>query len=427
MTGNPADLADVRRRVLKGLVGAQVVAGLGTSGAAVSVLLARDIASADWLISLPPAAMIIGAAAGALATSALARRAGRRAQLAVALTVAAAGALVVVLAGVLGSFAMLIAGSIAYGVGNSAVMIARYAAADLTTPDARGRAMGTVVAATTIGAVTGPNLLAPAGHVASAIALPPLTGPYLLSAAAYLLAAAAIIVSLRPDPLHLAIRLEASPADAHDSETLKAPGALLPLSAANQGIAILVVTNLVMVAVMTMAPVHLSNEGHGLTFIGAVVSLHVAGMFAPAAVTGRLVDTFGPRPVAVAGITGLFASSLLITGGATSPAALIAGLTTLGISWNAGLVAGSALLASALPAQDRPRAQATGEASMSAAAILSTATAGPIAALAGYTALTAAATAAAAAALPVLAHRAGRRGELTAPHRSLGRDSAQTS
>lgn len=41
-------------------------------------------------------------------------------------------------------------------------MLARYAAADLATPRERVRAIGLVISATTLGAVLGPNLLAPA-------------------------------------------------------------------------------------------------------------------------------------------------------------------------------------------------------------------------------------------------------------------------
>ena len=50
------------------------------------------------------------------------------------------------------------------GGGNAAVMLARYAAADLASR--RGRAISTVVAAASVGAIAGPNLLGPAGVLA---------------------------------------------------------------------------------------------------------------------------------------------------------------------------------------------------------------------------------------------------------------------
>ena len=86
-----------------------------------------------------------GSSAAVVPVSALSRRAGRRVGLTVALGIAALGAGGVVLAGVLASFALLCVASVFFGVGNTAVMLARYAAADLSSPGERGRAIGRVV------------------------------------------------------------------------------------------------------------------------------------------------------------------------------------------------------------------------------------------------------------------------------------------
>lgn len=43
-----------------------------------------------------------------------------------------------------------------YGIGTASGLMARYAGADLTSPARRGRAVSTVLFATTPGAVTGP-------------------------------------------------------------------------------------------------------------------------------------------------------------------------------------------------------------------------------------------------------------------------------
>lgn len=203
--------AGVQRRTVRVLVGGQVLAALGAAGSAASGLLALDITGRESLASLPLAALVVGSAATVVPVSALSRRAGRRAGLTVALGAAVVGAVGVVVAGVVGSFGLLLAASVVFGAGNTAVMLARYAAADLSTSAERGRAIGRVVFAATLGGVVGPNLLAPSGAAATALGLPALTGPFLTSTVAFTLAALVLFVLLRPDPLQLAVALD--PAD----------------------------------------------------------------------------------------------------------------------------------------------------------------------------------------------------------------------
>src|SRR5690606_19571646 len=71
-------------------------------------------------------------------------------------------------------------------------------------PANRGRAVSTVLVATTLGAVAGPNLVGVMGDVADTLSIPRLAGPFLLAAVAYGAAAAILAVALRPDPLLLA-------------------------------------------------------------------------------------------------------------------------------------------------------------------------------------------------------------------------------
>jgi len=395
--------AALQRRTLRVLIAAQVLGGLGLSGAAAGALLALDMTGREGLASLPLVLLVVGSAATVIPVSALSQRSGRRVGLTVSLGIAAVGAGGVVAAAELRSFALVLVASVLFGAGNTAVMLARYAAADLSTPSRRGRAIGLVVFATTFGAVAGPNLLAPAGRLAAGLGLPELSGLYLCSAAAFSLAAAVLFALLRPDPLQFAAALEATGAE-HEA-VAGAPRVplrtLLAPRAAVTGLATIVVANLVMVAVMVMAPVHMDHEGHGLQLIGLVISLHIAGMFAPAPLTGRLTDRIGPLPVAATG------AALLVVAGALAAAApgavaFAAALALLGVGWNACLIAGSTMLASAVAVAQRPRAEGAGELSMGVAAATATAVAGPVVGLAGYAALAAAAAVAALTLAPFL-------------------------
>src|SRR5919197_3650051 len=100
-------LAALQRRTLRVLTGAQLFAALGGSGAAAGALLALDITGSESLAGAPLALLVAGSSIAVAPVSALSRRAGRRAGLTLALGTAAAGAALVVLAGVAGSFALL--------------------------------------------------------------------------------------------------------------------------------------------------------------------------------------------------------------------------------------------------------------------------------------------------------------------------------
>ena len=115
-----------------------------------------------------------------------------------------------------------------------------------------------------------------------------------------------------------------------------------------------------MVALMTMTPVHMRDHGHGLGAAGLVISLHVAAMFLPSPVTGVLVDRLGRRPlIAAAGVTLLTAGLVAATAPPDSVVLLAVALILLGLGWNLGLVAGTALLTDAVPLHSRARTQGT--------------------------------------------------------------------
>jgi MFS family permease len=400
-----------RRRLFAALACAQVLGGLGQSGAAGGSLLARAISGSDAVASLPLAMIVLGSAALVMPISELSRRRGRRLGLTTALVTGGLGAVGTVGAGVLGSLPLLLLASVLFGAGNCAVMLSRYAAADLALPSHRARAISLVVVATTLGAVAGPNLLAPAGRAAAALGLPPLTGLFLLSAASYLAAAAVLMIFLRPDPLYLAGRREQHGAPARRRPPLRA---LLASTSARAGLASMAVANLTMVGVMAMAPVHLAHGGHGLAFIGFVISAHVAGMFAPAPVTGWLTDRFGAPVVATLGAGLLVMSGVVVGVGEQDIQSVSLGLVLLGVGWNASLIAGSTLLAGAVPAADRPRAEGVGELSMGVVAIAGTALAGPLVSVISYAGLAGVAAGIAAALAPALLAVARRGASATA-------------
>ena len=49
----------------------------------------------------------------------------------------------------------------------------------------------------------------------------------------------------------------------------------------------------VMVGVMTVTPLHMKDGGQSTTFIGLMISLHIVGMYAFSPLVGKLTDRLG--------------------------------------------------------------------------------------------------------------------------------------
>lgn len=356
-----AERAVVQRRTLRVLVAGQVLGGVGlAAGVAVGALLAKDLLGGDSLTGLPVAVATAGGALAAPPLSRLMNARGRRPGLALGYLLGAIGSAVVVLAAEIGSFALLLAGMVLFGAGNTSSLLARYAGADLAVPLARGRAVSTVLFATTFGAVAGPNLIDATGAVARAVGLPTLSGPFGLSVLAYGAAALVVGLALRPDPLLLARALDGATAHAAGPVGPARRGGWSDLAhgAALTGASAMVVAQLVMVGVMTMTPLHMRDHGHGLQVIGLVISVHIAGMYLFSPLVGQLCDRRGRLPTLRAGAAVLTAAGALAAlADPASSVVLGLALFLLGLGWSLCLVAGSTMLVDAVPLARRARAQ----------------------------------------------------------------------
>jgi MFS family permease len=370
-----------QRRVLVVLVLGQLLAGAGlAAGVTVGALLAEDLLGGPGLSGLPSALFTGGSALAAIAVGRLSQARGRRPGLAAGFAFGALGAVGIVAATALESLPLLFAAFVVYGSGTATNLQARYAGADLATPERRGRALSYVLLGTTAGAVAGPNLVGPTGVVAESVGLAPLAGPFLLAAVAYGGAALVISLFLRPDPLLEARRREgaavgaaATSSSSASSSALSAdgthsdPGMTAPTPPAPArvwtgevltGVAVMALTQFVMVGLMTMTPVHMRAHDHAVTVVGLVISLHVAAMFLPAPLSGFLVDKFGTRRVAVsAGLVLLLAGGLAALAPPESTLLVSAALILLGLGWSLGLVSGTTVLTTSVPTSVRATVQ----------------------------------------------------------------------
>ncbi|MFG1672579.1 MFS transporter [Micromonospora sp. NPDC049282] len=394
------DVAGIQRRTLRLLFLTQIVGGVGVAiGISVGALLAARVAGTA-LAGLAQSAGVVGAALLAVPVTRLMAARGRRPGLVLAYLVGAVGGALVVVAVVTDRVPLLFVGMLLFGGGTAANLQARYTAVDLAEPERRGRQLSLVVWATTIGSVAAPNFAALADDVTHGWGLPLLAGPFLVSAVAFTLAAGVLLALLRPDPLLTARRLAAA-------EPARAAGSAPPVTrrggmaaawrtvrrrpAARLGIAAVAVGHLVMVAVMSMTPVHL-DEWHSdadlLRVVGIVLSLHIAGMYAFSPVVGWLTDRVGRRPVILGGVALLLAACAVAGAAGHRTPALSVGLALLGLGWSGTMVAGSTLLSESVPTADRPGVQGLSDLLMGLAGAGAAALSGFVMRAVGYPTLT---------------------------------------
>lgn len=321
----------------------------------VNGLIAEDLTGVTTWSGLPAAASVLGTAVGATLLAGLVRRVGPRSGLSLGYALAVGATLVASLAIASRQFALFVASMFVFGIGFGANRLARYIAADLYPAERRATIIGWIVWASTIGAVAGPALLAPSRDSAQRLGLNGLIGPYLVCAVMCVLATAGMLSAPRQMGLRLDGRANAASPEVPLGQLLRLRGVPLALTSMVSG-------QFVMVLLMTMTPLHIRHEGHGLGAIGLVIAAHTLGMYALSPLTGRIGDLAGRLPLLAAGVGMLVVAGVVgMTAGGSYPR-LLAALLLLGMGWNFGFVGGSALLTDSIPPGERVRVQGFGDA-----------------------------------------------------------------
>lgn len=334
-------------------------AGLA-AGITVGALLAEEMLGSDGFAGLPSALFTLGAALAAFTVGRISQLAGRRTGLGLGFAAGGLGAAGVVAAASLENVPLLLLSLFVYGAGTATNLQARYAGTDLAPAAKRATAVSIAMVSTTLGAVAGPNLVEPLGELAGALGIPMLAGPFLLAAVAYSSAGAILFALLRPDPF-LVAKAAAEEGEA-PAPVEPAIGDSVPELHVDRSVAVaatvMVVTQIAMVAIMTMTPVHMRDQGHELSAVGLVIAIHVGFMYFPSLGTGMLADRIGRRPMAAAsGVTLLLAGLVAALAPSDSLPLLIVALALLGLGWNFGLIAGTAMLVDAIVPESRARIQ----------------------------------------------------------------------
>lgn len=344
------------QKTLKVVVFAQILGGAGlAAGITVGALIAQDMLGTERFAGLPTALFTLGSALSAYSVGRLSQRYGRRLGLSIGFIAGGLGAVGVILATIYDHVFALFLSLFIYGAGTSTNLQARYAGSDLATEKQRGMAVSVAMVSTTLGAVAGPNLVTPLGYFARMIGVPELAGPFILAAVAYLAAGLILFIFLRPDPLlvaqQIAIEEKDSVLEEIQVKTIDRIGVIV-------GALVLILSHVIMVAIMTMTPVHMQDHGTGLTAVGVVIGLHVAAMYLPSLGTGLLVDKIGRTAMVIASAVTLAVSGLMaafVPGDSFTWLAIA--LILLGLGWNFGLISGTAIIIDSTTLTTRAKTQ----------------------------------------------------------------------
>lgn len=356
---SPEKLHKLYIRTLVVIVISQIFGGAGlAAGITVGALLAHDMLGTGSYAGVPAALFTLGSAGAALVVGRLSQRFGRRLGLVTGFLAGGIGAIGVVVSAITNNILLLFASLLIYGAGTATNLQARYAGTDLANSSQRGTAVSIAMVSTTFGAVAGPNLVEVMGRFAMGMGIPALAGPFILAAAAYICAGLVLLALLRPDPLIIAKVIAGAQKDQSNLSDENPGTPAVERRGLLVGATVMVLTQIVMAAIMTMTPVYMKLQGHSLSEIGLVIGIHIGAMYLPSLATGILVDKLGRFIMTIASGVTLFAAGIVA---ATAPAGsvpiLSVALVLLGVGWNFGLISGTALIVDATNPSTRAKTQ----------------------------------------------------------------------
>ena len=300
------------------------------------------------MATLPVMGYVVG---GTLSTPLVARtqaRWGRQVSFQIGLVVALVSALLCAVAAFAGNFWLLCTATLVAGYYSANGQLYRFAAAaELTVPAFREKAVSLVLAGGLIGAIAGPNL---AQHARDLFSVP-FAGAYIALMGIALLSMACMA----------AIRFEALPSAAARAATAAAPGRPLAVLLRQPAFLVAVLGAALGYGVMNllMAATPLAMQVCGYEFSDAAVVLqwHVIGMFAPGFVTGHLIQRFGVLSIMGVGVLLNLACVLVALSGQDLHQFTIA-LALLGVGWNFLFTGSTTLAMQAYRPEEKDRAQA---------------------------------------------------------------------
>lgn len=343
--------------------------GLYTAALAIDLTLTGltgyQLAPDKSLATLPFALITVAGAIVTFFASFLLQRIGRRLGFMLGSITGAIGGLISYWSVVHENFWTFCLGTAAVGVFQAFASYYRLAAADAVPVHDKARAISIVMAGGVIAAVLGPVLASWSKDL-----LPTLfAGSYLMVCVLGLASALLLAVGYndKSEPVTTSKVLE---------EPQRGLGEIFAQPISLAAIANNVIGGVVMIFVMTAAPLAAVSCNHTIDDGANIIQWHLVGMYAPSFFVGMLIKRFGlPRTLFLGMALSAACSFVAVT--STSLVGFYVALLCLGIGWNFMFVGGTALLAQSYRPSERAKVQGWSEMIRSGFTALASLAAGP--------------------------------------------------
>jgi MFS family permease len=355
------DFNRIAKKITWVLFLAQSLASAGFIAAAtINPILGAKLASDRSLATLPTAMYLLSGALSASAWGYIMDRIGRRNGIASGLVIGVIGNALVLYAIQTSSFILVMIGLMMMGITNSAIMLGRFAAAEVNLPEQRGRAISAVVLGGVIGTILARALAVPVGEFAVSVGMDELAGAYITTLFLFAIASVLVFWGLRPDPRDVGRELAKQYPESTPQGEARPIWQILRQPAAITAVTAMALGQVVMVAIMVITSLHMEDHQHARSDIYSVISAHTFGMFAPSIISGWLLDKIGRGKMILIGASTLLLACITAP---ISPDVLPLGISLflLGVGWNFCFVGGSTLLADQLSPLERSRTQGTSD------------------------------------------------------------------
>ena len=338
---------------------------------AINGLVGLSLAPLGWMATLPVMGYVVG---GALSTNLVAAsqiRWGRQVSFQLGLLVALGSALLCAYAAWNRNFWLLCLATVVAGYYNANGQLYRFAAAELSAPHWKEKAVSLVMAGGLLGAVLGPNMAVFTRSVLST----PFVGAY-LSLAVVAIVSAAVLSFIRFAPLP---SKSSSDGGRPTLQIMRQPVFVVAAMASALGYGVM---NLLMAA----TPIAMQQCGLQFPDIALVLEWHVIGMFAPGFFTGHLIKRFGTLTIMGVGVV-LNAVCIAIALSGVDLHQFLVALFLLGLGWNFLFTGGTTLALQTWRPEEKDRAQGALNFCVFATLALSSLASGALVTTSGWTLL----------------------------------------
>ena len=338
---------------------------------AINGLVGLSLAPLGWMATLPVMGYVVG---GALSTNLVAAsqiRWGRQVSFQLGLLVALGSALLCAYAAWNRNFWLLCLATVVAGYYNANGQLYRFAAAELSAPHWKEKAVSLVMAGGLLGAVLGPNMAVFTRGVLST----PFVGAY-LSLAVVAIVSAAVLSFIRFAPLP---SKSSSDGGRPTLQIMRQPVFVVAAMASALGYGVM---NLLMAA----TPIAMQQCGLQFPDIALVLEWHVIGMFAPGFFTGHLIKRFGTLTIMGVGVA-LNAVCIAIALSGVDLHQFLVALFLLGLGWNFLFTGGTTLALQTWRPEEKDRAQGALNFCVFATLALSSLASGALVTTSGWTLL----------------------------------------